>query len=166
MVGGTAAHPFGNSSCGSLQDTQQWLAGRRIAVSYSLTPHIPEGGSRMHPLYEKAIEVAEKLKEARLQVAHLSSEWAEAEYDLSVAQARAERGLIKKVGGEKKLGSTVESRERVFTLARDADEDYRAQLERRNQAKIRLEQAKVEAASLSDKLNIMLAAMRAEKSNE
>jgi len=120
----------------------------------------------MHPLYEKAIEVAEKLKEARLQVAHLSSEWAEAEYDLSVAQARAERGLIKKVGGEKKLGSTVESRERVFTLARDADEDYRAQLERRNQAKIRLEQAKVEAASLSDKLNIMLAAMRAEKSNE
>jgi hypothetical protein len=119
----------------------------------------------MHPLYGEAIAVAEKLKEARLQVVLLSSELAEAEYGLAVVQARAERGLIKKVGGEKKLGPTVESRERVFTLARDADEEYRAQLERHGQVKMKLERAKAEAASLRDRLNVMLAAMRAEESD-
>ncbi|MDY7039319.1 MAG: hypothetical protein SVX38_00490 [Chloroflexota bacterium] len=119
----------------------------------------------MHPLYGEAIEIAEKLRGARLRVVSLLSELAEAEYDLAVVRARVERGLIKQVGDEKKLGPTVESRERVFTLGRDADEEYRAQLGRYGQAKMNLEQAKVEVASLRDRLNIMLAAMRAEESD-
>jgi hypothetical protein len=115
----------------------------------------------MHPLYADAIEVADRLKEARLQVIGISSELTQAGYDLAVAKARVERGLIKKAGDEKRLGPTTESRERVFTLARDADEAYLAELKRYNEVKVRLEQAKVEVASLRDRLNVMLTAMRA-----
>ncbi|MEA3459772.1 MAG: hypothetical protein U9R11_03710 [Chloroflexota bacterium] len=115
----------------------------------------------MHPLYAAASEIADKLKAARLQVVHLSSELSQAGYDLRVVKAKVERGLIKKVGGEKALGPTVESRARIFTLALEADENYKAQVKRRNAIKLKLEEAKVEVASLRDKLNMMLAAMKA-----
>ena len=114
----------------------------------------------MNPLYSDAIEVADRLKEARLNVVRISSDVVQAEYDVTLAQARVERGLVKKVGDEKKLGLTTESRERVFTLARDADEQYLTQLRRYNEVKIRLEQAKVEVSALNDRLNIMLTAMK------
>ena len=115
----------------------------------------------MHPLYAEAMEVADRLKEARLQVTHVTSELAQAAYDLAVGKARVERGLIKKVGNEKRLGPTSESRERVFILARDADEEYLARLKRHNEVKVRLGQVKVEVASLGDRLTIILTAMKA-----
>jgi hypothetical protein len=114
----------------------------------------------MESLYPDAVEIADRLKEARLQVVQLSAEVAEAEYDLAVTKARVERDLIKKVGDEKRLGPTSESRERVFTLARDADEEYLAQLKRHSEAGIRMEQARVEVQSLRDRLDIVLTAMR------
>ncbi len=114
----------------------------------------------MHTLYETAREKTDLLKEARLQVVHLSSELSQTEYDLHLSKAQVERGLIKKVGGEKALGPTVESRTRIFTLAVDADENYKAQLKRRNAIELKLEEAKVEVATLRDKLNLMLTAMR------
>jgi len=115
----------------------------------------------MHPLYEMATEVVDRLRAARLEVAHLSVELAQVEYGLRVAQARVERGLIKKVGGEKALAPTVEDRARIFVLALDADQDYGEQLRRRDELEKSLEEARVEVASLRDKLNVMLAAMRA-----
>ncbi len=115
----------------------------------------------VHPLYAAATEVVDKLREVRLEVVRLSAELAQVEYDLRLAQARVERGLIKKVGGEKALAPTVEDRARIFTLALDADPGYREQLNRRDELKAALETAKVELASLRDKLNVILAAMKA-----
>ena len=116
----------------------------------------------MHPLYEETIKVSESLREARLEVADLSMGLAQAEYDLRVVKARVERSLIKKVGDEKRLGPTVDARERVFTLARDADEEYLTQLKRHDEVQVKLERAKVEVSALCDKLNVMLTAMKAD----
>lgn len=115
----------------------------------------------MHPLYARATEVVDRLRAARLEVVHLSDELAQVEYGLRLAQARVERGLIKKVGSERALAPTVEDRARIFVLALDADQDYRERLKRRDGLERRLEEAKVEVASLRDELNVMLAAMKA-----
>ena len=115
----------------------------------------------MHPLYEAAMEITDRLRETRLQVASLSMELAQAEYQLQVIKAKVERGLIKKVESERSLGPTVEDRARIFTLAVDADPDYQAQLKQHAQLKLKLEQVKTEAAFLRDKLTITLAAMKA-----
>jgi hypothetical protein len=115
----------------------------------------------MHPLYTAATEVVDRLRAARLEVVHLSADLAQAEYDLRLDQARVERGLIKRVDGEKALAPTAKDRDRIFTLALDADPDYGKQLGRCNALKMRLEEARVEVASLRDKLSVMLAAMKA-----
>jgi hypothetical protein len=115
----------------------------------------------MHPLYEEALKLADRLKAARLEVASLTSELATVEYNLAVAKAKVERALIKQVGDEKRLGPTAESRERVFTLARDADQDYKAQAKRQIDTQARLERAKIEVAALRYQLTIILTAMRA-----
>ena len=114
----------------------------------------------MHALYTTASEITDRLKEARLQVVQLSAELSQTEYDLRLLKAQVERGLIKKVGGEKALAPTVESRARIFTLALDADENYKAQLGRRKAIELQLEEAKVEVAALRDRLNLILTAMK------
>ena len=58
----------------------------------------------MQAIHEAANEIVERLRLARLEVVHLSAELAQAEYDLRLAQARVERGLIKKVGVRKHSG--------------------------------------------------------------
>ncbi len=113
-------------------------------------------------LYEGAIVLSEQLKIARLEVLGRKLELRQAQYDLNVAKAKVERALIKKVGNEKKLSSTAEGRERIFVLARDADETYRARLARYNEVYERLERAKIEAQLLQDKLNVILAVLRGE----
>jgi len=115
----------------------------------------------VHPLYSTAMETTDKLREVRLQVASLSMDLSQAEYNLQLMRAKVERGLIKKVKGEKALGPTVEDRARIFTLALDADADYQGQLKRRNEVELKLEQAKAELASLRDKLSVLLVAMKA-----
>lgn len=114
----------------------------------------------MHPLYAKAQDTVDALREARLKVVRISTELAQAEYALCLAQARVERGLIKQVGGESALAPTVSDRTRIFTLALDADEDYEEQRTRRDALEAKLGEAKTEVASLRDRLNVMLAAMR------
>lgn len=118
----------------------------------------------MHPLYSEARDLVEKLQAARLEVARLSAELARAEYDLRVTQARVERKWIKKAGGEKALAPTAEDRARILLVALDADEEYRAALERRNALALRLEEARVEADALRNRLSVILAAMRSEES--
>ncbi len=115
----------------------------------------------MHPLYEAGMKIIDRLRETRLQVASLSMELAQAEYQLQVIKARVERALIKQVKSERALGPTVEDRARIFTLAVNADPDYQAQLKQHAQLKLKLEQVKTEAAFLRDKLTITLAAMKA-----
>jgi hypothetical protein len=119
-----------------------------------------EEGPKMHPLYTKAMNVVEELKEARLKVVHTASELTQAEYALCLTQAKVERDLIKKVGSERALAPTVDDRTRIFVRALDADQDYKAQLQRRDALETELGEAKAEVASLHDKLNVMLAAMR------
>lgn len=114
----------------------------------------------MHPLYPKAQETVDALETARLKVARTSAELAQAEYALRLAQARVERGLIKRVGSENALAPTVSDRTRIFTLALDTDGEYKEQLRRRDELEAKLREVKVEVASLRDKLNVMLAAMR------
>jgi hypothetical protein len=115
----------------------------------------------MHPLYEASIATTEELKEARLRVVRLSTELSQAEHDLCLLRARVERGLIRKVGGEKALAPTVEDRARIFTLALAADPEYEAARKRRDEIALELEQVKVEVAALRDRLDVMLAAMGA-----
>lgn len=114
----------------------------------------------MPDLYEEALDLAERIKAARLAVVDLSTVLAQAEYDLSVNKARVERALIKQVGDEKRLGSTVDARERVFVLARDADDAFNEQRKRRDAASADLERAKIEATALRDRLTIILTAMK------
>lgn len=78
----------------------------------------------------------------------------------------ASRQVPKKVGGEKQLAPTAEARARIFTLALDADEEYRGKLARRDEIQAKLEQAKVEAGYLRDRLNILLAAMRSHETED
>jgi len=115
----------------------------------------------MHPLYEASIATIEELEEARLRVVHLSMELSQVEHDLCLRKAQVERGLIRKVGGEKALAPTVEDRARIFTLALAADPEYEEARKRRDEIALGLEQAKVKVAALRDRLNVMLAAMRA-----
>ena len=49
----------------------------------------------------------------------------------------------------------------MFTLALDADEEYQARLKGRNALALKLEEAKIEVATLRDRLNVLLAVMRA-----
>ena len=115
----------------------------------------------MHPMYADSVEIADRLREARLRVIQLSQELSQADYDLEWVQAKVERSWIKKAGGEKELAPTAEDRRRIFVLALEADEGFRTQLEHRNRVKFELEQAKVEASALQDRLRIALAAMAA-----
>lgn len=114
----------------------------------------------MHPLYDESMEVVDDLREERLRVARLTKELAEVEYQLQLTRAKIERGLIKRVGSERKLGPTVEDRTRIFTVAVDADEAYQAQRAERVRLKLELGESKAREASLRDKLKVMLAAMR------
>jgi len=120
----------------------------------------------MHQLYSEGMKTAEKLGELSVRVVNLSMELSQIDYELRVIKAKVERGLIKKVGGEKKLGPTTDDRERIFTLALDADKSYKEQLRRRNEVELNLEKAKAEITSLRNKLNVILAAMRAGETGE
>ncbi len=80
---------------------------------------------------------------------------------MRLSQAKVERGLIKKVGSEKALAPSVEERGRIFTLALDADEEYRTRWRERNEVALKLEEAKAEVARLRGRLNVMLAVLRA-----
>ncbi len=117
----------------------------------------------MNSLYDAAMQVVDELEQERLQVARLSMVLAEAKYALQLTRAKIERGLVKKVGGEKRLGPTVDDRARIFTVAVDADETYREQWKQHNKVRLQLEEAKVRVAALSDKLSVILTAMQAQK---
>ncbi|ABW68067.1 hypothetical protein [Desulfosudis oleivorans] len=120
----------------------------------------------MQPLYETAMELTGKLKAARLQAATLSKNLTETEYRLKVKKAGIERALIKQVKNEKLLGNTLEDRTRIFTLALDADTDYQDLLRRHTDLTMELEQAKIEASFMRDRLTVTLAAMKAGEATE
>jgi len=111
-------------------------------------------------LHREANDIVDKLKTARLKVVRLSTELVEAEYALRVVQAKVERGLIKRVGGEKSLAPTSEDRARIYILALDADQDYKDILKRRNQAEASMEEAKADLSYLRDRLNVILSTLR------
>jgi hypothetical protein len=114
----------------------------------------------MNNLYEETMTVAAQLRVARLKVVQLSTQLNGLVYKLGVAAARIERGLIKKVGDEKKLGPSLDSRERIFVLARDADQEYLALWQSRETVNEQLEIAKVEVKYLQDKMAVMLTAAK------
>jgi hypothetical protein len=111
-------------------------------------------------LYEAAMEVVDRLEQERLGVARLSVELAKMEYALQLIKAKIERGLIKKVGGEKRLGPTVEDRERIFVVAADADEAYREQLRQYYEMELQLKEARAREAALRDRLDVITAALK------
>jgi len=115
---------------------------------------------------EKAMIIVEKIKETRLQAILISNELQEINYDLSIIKAQIERKLIKKMGGEKKLAPTEEARERIFVLARNADEKYVELYKKSISKKTMLEETKVEIKFLQDKLNIILAVMKNNDSHD
>jgi len=115
----------------------------------------------MPTVREMAMETTDKLKTARLHVVALPAELAQAEYDFRLAKARVERCLIKKVGREKVLAPMVDGRERIFTLALDADANYKSQWQRRHEMTRQLDEAKIEVVTLRDQLHLLLASLPA-----
>jgi DnaJ-domain-containing protein 1 len=114
-------------------------------------------------LYESALQAVEDLKQTCLEQARLVQEFTEAEYDLTVAQARVERAIIEKAGGdEKRLGLTAETRAKAYALALDADENYKEKRIAHIQIKARLEEAKIISRSKYGRLDVMLAALKAQ----
>ncbi len=116
----------------------------------------------MHSIYTSANNTHNQLKAARLVAAHLSAKLVKAEYDLRVAQAKAERAVIRKAGGERSLAPTAEDRARILTVAVDADPDYQVLLQAQRALSLRLEEARIEVAYLRDQLNLALTAMKAD----
>jgi hypothetical protein len=114
----------------------------------------------VHPLYEAALEVAKRRREARIRIAQLASQLGRIAYELRVTQAKVERALIKRYPNEKALGPTADSRARIYTVAVDADEGYKALRQRHEEAEIALGEARAEEGLLEDQLRVMLAAMR------
>ena len=114
----------------------------------------------MHPLFDESMKITEKLSELNIRIVDLSMKLSQIDYELRVTKAKVERALIKQVGGEKKLGPTTDDRERVFTLALDADQNYKELLKNRNEVKYSLEKAKAEITSNREKLNVILIAMK------
>ncbi len=101
------------------------------------------------------MQIVEKLGEKRREVARLSSELRVAKYELAVAKARVERALIKKVGGERNLAPTAEDRQRIFTLALDADPEYRAKWQQCSDLQYQLDLAVAEQRTLEDELRAL-----------
>jgi len=117
----------------------------------------------MQITYEQALQVAEELKTAKLQAAELSSAISLEQHELAVNKAKIERGLIRKVGGEKQLAPTVEDRERIFTVACDADDEYKRRWRNLHDKNLVLSRSKIEISTLEEKLRIMLEALRSER---
>jgi hypothetical protein len=117
----------------------------------------------MHPLYSEATQLLKKLKEKRLEVAQLSSQIAQQDYQLTLTRTKIERGLIKKVGDEKKLAPSADSRERIFILARDADSSFLQQHQHLQELKLMLENAKIEILYFQEQIALMQIAMKIEK---
>ncbi len=109
----------------------------------------------MDNMLEEALKINEQIKTAQIGVAKLAHQLVDEEYQHNLIKSQIERGLIKQVGDEKKLGQTVDSRERVFTLAKDADPAYVAALEKCNQTRYQIELAKIEISALREKLAIL-----------
>ncbi len=117
----------------------------------------------MQITYEQALQVAEELKTVKLQAAELSSEISLEQHELAVIKAKIERGLIRKVGGEKQLAPTVEDRERIFMVACDADDEYKRRWQDLHEKNLTQSQAIIEISTIEEKLTIMLQALRSEQ---
>ena len=104
---------------------------------------------------ERGLEIVAKLGETRREVARLSKELRTARYEMAVARARVERALIKKVGGERNLAPTADDRQRIFTLALDADPDYRAKWKKYSDLQYQLDVASAEQRTLEDELRAL-----------
>ncbi len=117
----------------------------------------------MQITYAQALQVAEELKTAKLQAAELSSAIALERHELAVIKAKIERGLIRKVGGERQLAPTVEDRERIFIVACDADGEYKRRWKNLHDKNLVYSRAKIEISTLEEKLNILSEALRGEQ---
>ena len=117
----------------------------------------------MHPLDQEAMAITESLRETRPRAAQLAAELGRAGHDLPVGQARVERALIKRGGGGKSMAPAADGRARIFVLAMDADADHRLERHRVDDLSQRLARHRAEVRSLSDRLNVVLAAVRADR---
>jgi len=113
--------------------------------------------------YEQALQLAEEIKAARLEAAELSSTLSLERHESAVIKAKIERGLIRKVGGERQLAPTVEDRERIFIVACDADDEYKRRWKNLHDKKLVLSRTKIEIATLEEKLKIVLEALQSEQ---
>ena len=116
--------------------------------------------------YEQVLQVVEELKIAKLQAADLSATITLERHELDVIKAKIERGLIRKVGGEKKLAPTVEDRERIFIVACDADGDYKRRWKALHDKRLTSARSQIEIEALDDKLKIMMEALQSEQHDQ
>lgn len=116
-------------------------------------------------LYQEALDVVERIKRVRLNIVDLTKRLSEIDYALAVARAKVERDLIKKVGSEKKLAPTASDRERIFVLARNADNNVVALQRQRDEVRFSIDREKAELMYLQEVLNIMKMAMQMAQEN-
>ncbi len=115
---------------------------------------------------QTALEAAEQAKAARLKAAEIAHSLAEVTHALEVTQARVERALIKRAGGEKELAPTAADRERIFILAREADEQTTTLRQKQANLRLALEREKAALRYWEQILDIARWALQAGASTE
>lgn len=108
----------------------------------------------MADLYQEALEIAEQIKDVQLRIIDQKEALEKLEHALAVANAKVERSLIKKRGGEKNLAPTTADRDRIFILARAADETVSALQAQRDERMFEIERLNVQLSYLKEILNI------------
>lgn len=117
-------------------------------------------------LYRQALETAARIKAVRLKIIAMKERLAEVEYKLRLAEAKVERNLIKRVGSEKNLAPTATDRERIFVLARDADQNVVALRKQRDDLQFSIEREKAELSYLQAVFSVSQSAMRMKEEEE
>ena len=120
----------------------------------------------MANLYEEALGIVEQIKDVKLQIVDLNEELAKLDYAFNVAVAQVERSLIKRRGSEKDLAPTAGDRERIFILARNADENIVALQNQRDKLRFEIDRLRVELSYLWEALNLKKIVIQNSQTNE
>lgn len=108
----------------------------------------------------RALEIIDLLRQARLDYGELTLNLAEAERGLTVAKAQAESDAIIAAGDEKALGANQAARDRALVLALQDDPGYAAALQYHREAMETRLTVQAEIKAYEDELKVILAFAR------
>lgn len=105
----------------------------------------------------KAMQIIDQLKDKRLVYARAVLSLAEAERRLALVIANIEMDAIRRVGGEKALGSNQAARDRELLFVVESAKDYTYALDERSMAYLAKAEASAKVKALEEELKVILA---------